>query len=128
MFRPLHQGFDDGIREAKRLKADVDDRSVYVRLYMEATEVGGDGTRASGATIEKVYTAREGFVVKDITMKQEFELVNSRVDGHRPSFFETELGRVTIYGDREGDDAGVYTRAELSIRKGYILPVVLVAQ
>ena len=57
-----------------------------------------------------IYTAPSGKRIRKILGNSSWDdLVRYQDRDHDPDVFDTPLGRVKVYGDRKGKDAGVYT-------------------
>lgn len=114
-----------------RVRFYVKDNRVYRQIYMKAGEtrvtagwLASKPSRAEGWGIPiLIYTPPRGWRVRplDITLHP----ISTYVDkDHDPEVFEkTQVGRITVSGDRDGNDIGIYTRVEIDW--DYVLPVVI---
>ena len=63
-----------------------------------------------------IYTAPTGRRIKAVHGRKDFRgLIDNYVDkSHSAERVSTALGMAQVYGDRKGDDVGVYTRANFT--------------
>jgi hypothetical protein len=100
------------------------DREARFTLSMKARETKKDWTEASGSTSKVFYTAPQGRKILALVGATRWSpLVDGEIEGHDPTEIDTLLGRLTIWGDRDGKDAGVYTGVKLS--SDYLVTVLL---
>ncbi|MDG3002424.1 hypothetical protein [Paludisphaera mucosa] len=94
------------------VKLDSDENGVSMRVFMSAKEQVDDWTTAEGwSPSALVCLAPAGWKVQGFPGRTEYlDVVNQVVGGHSPVDLATPLGMVTVYGDRDGDEAGTYTR------------------
>jgi hypothetical protein len=107
----------DGNGPHVRITAEVKHAGREVRAFvdMEARETKRDWTEASGDTSKLMYTAPEGRSILALVGATRWDpLVDGETDGHDATEVDTLLGRLTIWGDRRGNDAGDYTRMLLA--------------
>jgi hypothetical protein len=98
-----------------KVKFTVSNNTLLYSVYCKAKETKSDWTEASGwSPTRTVYTAPPGMRIVSIP-KSEHELVIDTMSGHGSKTYPTALGRVTLYGDTKGKDAGVYTKVELNL-------------
>ncbi|WP_428305618.1 hypothetical protein [Lacipirellula sp.] len=120
IFMPPHVAGDaefDGNGPAVNVKVKftVSDNTLLYSVYYKAKETKSDWTEASGWSPSRtVYTAPPGMRIVSVP-KSEYELVIDTMSGHNSKTYPTALGRVTLYGDTKGKDAGVYTKLELNL-------------
>ena len=83
-------------------------------LYMKAKETRDDFTTVEGSLNTTLYTAPIGYRIKRIVGKTGFPNLLDVVDkSQRAETYSTEIGKLHVFGDRNGDDAEVYTRVTL---------------
>lgn len=115
----------------------IENNALYRRVSMSALEtanvgaaIGNKHTQARGTSDKhRVYRAPHG--KKLVAMKgaqlsgrmARLNLVHTIMNGHAPRTFNTALGKVTVWGDRRGNDAGIYTRTAIDF--DFELPVLL---
>lgn len=98
-----------------KVKFTVSNNTLVYSVYYKAKETKSDWTEASGwSPARTVYTAPAGMRIVSVP-KSEYELVIDTMSGHNSKTYPTALGRVTLYGDTKGKDAGVYTKVELNL-------------
>lgn len=98
-----------------KVRFTVNDNTLLYSVYFKAKETKSDWTEASGwSPARTVYTAPAGMRIVSVP-KSEYELVIDTMSGHNPKTFVSPLGRVTIWGDQRGQDAGVYTKLQLDL-------------
>ena len=98
-----------------KVKFTVSNNTLVYSVYYKAKETKSDWTEASGwSPARTVYTAPAGMRIVSVP-KSEYELVIDTMSGHNSKTYPTALGRVTLYGDTTGKDAGVYTKVELNL-------------
>ena len=98
-----------------KVKFTVSDNTLLYSIYYKAKETKSDWTEASGwSPARTVYTAPAGMRIVSVP-KSEYELVIDTMSGHESKTYPTALGRVTLYGDTRGKDAGVYTKVQLEL-------------
>ena len=98
-----------------KLKFSIRDNQLVYSVYFKAKETKSDWTEASGwSSARTVYTAPAGMRI-DSLPKSEYELLITTMSGHSEKAFVTPLGRVTVWGDTSGKDAGVYTKIKLDM-------------
>lgn len=98
-----------------KVKFTVSNNTLLYSVYYKAKETKSDWTEASGwSPARTVYTAPTGMRIVSVP-KSEYELVIDTMSGHQSKTYPTALGRVTLYGDTRGKDAGVYTKVELNL-------------
>ena len=111
----------------------VQNNAVYRRVFMAAVEtrstlgatIGDNITTANGwSPMEKVWAPPAGKTVVELRgIGEKTDLLHEVLRGHRPHVRQTAVGRMQIFADRKGGDAGVYTRVLVDFN--YDLPVVL---
>jgi hypothetical protein len=93
-----------------KVKFSIRDNSLLYSVYFRARETKSDWTEASGwSPLRTAYTAPAGMRI-DSLPKSEYELLITTMSGHVEKPFVTPLGRVTVWGDAYGNDAGVFTK------------------
>jgi hypothetical protein len=98
-----------------KVKFSISNNSLVYSAYFKAKETKSDWTEASGwSSARTVFTAPAGMRI-DSLPKSEYELLITTMSGHESKAFVTPLGRVTVWGDTYGDDAGVYTKIKLDL-------------
>lgn len=98
-----------------KVKFTVSNNTLLYSIYYKAKETKRDWTEASGwSPARTVYTAPAGMRIVSVP-KSEYELVIDTMSGHESKVYPTALGRVTLYGDTRGKDAGVYTKLQLEL-------------
>lgn len=119
-FMPPHVAGDaefdgNGPNVNVKVKFTVSDNTLLYSIYYKAKETKSDWTEASGwSPARTLYTAPAGMRIVSVP-KSEYELVIDTMSGHESKVYPTALGRVTLYGDTRGKDAGVYTRVQLEL-------------
>jgi hypothetical protein len=98
-----------------KVKFSIRDNQLVYSVYFKAKETKSDWTEASGwSSSRTAYTAPAGMRI-DSLPKSEYELLITTMSGHSEKAFVTPLGRVTVWGDTKGKDAGVYTKIKLDM-------------
>ncbi len=98
-----------------KVKFTIRDNTLVYSVYFKARETKSDWTEASGwSSPRTVYRAPAGMRI-DSLPKSEYELLITTMSGHDSKAFVTPLGRVTVWGDTRGNDAGVYTKIRLDL-------------
>lgn len=98
-----------------KVKFSIRDNMLVYSIYYKAKETKSDWTEASGwSSPRTAYTAPAGMRI-DSLPKSEYELLITTMSGHDFKEFVTPLGRVTVWGDTKGKDAGVYTKIKLDM-------------
>lgn len=98
-----------------KIKFSISNNSLVYSVYFKAQETKSDWTEASGwSSPRTAYTAPAGMRI-DSLPKSEYELLITTMSGHASKAFVTPLGRVTVWGDTYGNDAGVYTKIKLDL-------------
>ena len=98
-----------------KVKFSISNNSVVYSVYFKAKETKSDWTEASGwSSPRTAYTAPAGMRI-DSLPKSEYELLITTMSGKDAKAFVTPLGRVTVFGDTYGNDAGVYTKIQLEL-------------
>jgi hypothetical protein len=98
-----------------KVKFSIRDNALVYSLYFKARETKSDWTEASGwSSARTAYTAPAGMRI-DSLPKSEYELLITTMSGHSEKAFVTPLGRVTVWGDTKGKDAGVYTKIKFDM-------------
>lgn len=98
-----------------KVKFSIRDNMLVYSLYFKAKETKSDWTEASGwSSPRTAYTAPAGMRI-DSLPKSDFELLITTMSGHSEKAFVTPLGRVTVWGDTKGKDAGVYTKIKFDM-------------
>jgi hypothetical protein len=119
-FAPPHVGGDaefsgNGPSVYVKVRFSIRDNSLVYSMYFKARETKSDWTEASGwSSPRTAYTAPAGMRI-DSLPKSEYELLITTMSGHDSKAFVTPLGRVTVWGDTRGNDAGVYTKIKLDL-------------
>jgi hypothetical protein len=97
------------------LAADGHHGTLSVRIFMDARETKSDFTRASGEVTKEIYRAPAGwfvqrslpFVNSDERWFEDHDWGQDDITPGRPDSFVAEYH---VIGDREGDEAGIWTR------------------
>ena len=119
-FAPPHVAGDaefkgNGPSVYAKVKFSIRDNALIYSVYFKARETKSDWTEASGwSSPRTAYTAPAGMRI-DSLPKSEYELLIATMSGHDSKAFVTPLGRVTVWGDTYGNDAGVYTKMRLDL-------------
>ncbi|MDR4498967.1 MAG: hypothetical protein MRK02_13775 [Candidatus Scalindua sp.] len=83
---------------------------VKLQMYLKARETKGDLTTAAGTYEKVIYRVPDGYRITNILGKTSWpNLVNYEDKDHSINIFFTPLGLMNMYGDRSGNDAGIYT-------------------
>lgn len=120
MFTPPHVAGDaefdgHGPEVYVKVKFSILNNTLVYSAYFKARETKSDWTEASGwSSPRTVYTPPAGMRI-DSLPKSEFELLLDTMSGHDSETFHTPFGRVEVWGDQRGDDAGVYTKIRLDL-------------
>lgn len=114
-FRPPHVRGDTELNGDPWINVSVQffvkNNAAFYRVYMSARERGGDRTTAAGWSNPILfYQPPPDWRVLGLPGATSVSAINKFVRGHRPVNVSTPLGMCTVYGDRRGQDAGVYSQ------------------
>lgn len=99
----------------------ITEQFINCRVYMKAEEEESDYTTVKGwSDWSRAYTAPNGWKIVDVRPRENSKHT-SEITDHDVHRYSRPAGEVVnyfeVWGDRKGDDAGVYTKVEVYWRK-----------